>query len=390
MKYFKLIITLLIVLFLTLGVSSASEVNNAELTDLEPSELQILIDNAPENSIVNLDKDYYGGNITISKTLTINGNKHVLDGQDKLKILTVTAPNVVLNDIIFINGNSEYGGGALTMTNGEIINCTFKNNHAYSGGSIAVKSCKVMDSTFESNYATYGGAIICSDSELSNLILKDNVADMDGGAIEATNTTLSDLTCINNHAESGGGAISLYDSIINGSYFEKNTAGNYGGAIFKFFSDVNDCVFKGNSALLGGAIYQDSLYDDNSGPIEEVRDSIFISNHATEHGGAIFKVNTHVSGCKFENNYAGAGCDDICDNYNHTDDKTPSDGKDNYNRTDENASDDEKTNTTDINQSSKKDSSTFKIIESENRAGNPLGLLLLALIIPISRIRKHD
>ncbi len=63
MKYFKLTITVLIVLFLTVGVCSASDGNNTELTTSEPNELQILIDNAPENGIVNLDKDYYGGNI---------------------------------------------------------------------------------------------------------------------------------------------------------------------------------------------------------------------------------------------------------------------------------------------------------------------------------------
>ena len=390
MKYFKLIITILIVLFLTVGVCSANDGNNTELTTSEPNELQILIDDAPENGIVNLDKDYYGGNITISKTLTINGNNHVLDGQNQLKILTVTAPNVVLKDIFFINGNSE-GGGALTMTNGEIINCTFKNNHAYIGGSIIADSCKVKDCTFESNYATYGGAIVCSDSELSNLILKDNVADMDGGAIESSNSKLSDLTCINNHAESGGGAISSYNSIVNDSYFENNTAGNYGGAIFKFFSDVNDCVFKDNSATLGGAIYQDCSYEDYSGPIEEVCDSIFINNHATEHGGAIFKVDTYVFNCKFENNHAGEGCDDICNNYNHTDDKNASNNEDNYNHTDDNNTYNyDEMNTSIINQSSKNDSALFKTIKNENKAGNPLGLLLLALIIPISRIRKYD
>ena len=387
MKYYKLIITLLIVLFLTVGVSSASDGNNTVLTTSEPNELQVLIDNTPENGIVNLDKDYYGGNITISKTLTINGNNHVLDGQNQLKILTVTAPNVILKDIIFTNGNGE-DGGALTMSDGEIINCTFNNNHAYLGGSIAVDSCKVRDCTFESNHATYGGAIVCSDSELSNLILKDNVADMDGGAIEASDSTLSDLTCIKNHAESGGGAISSYNSIINDSYFEDNTAGIYGGAIFKFFSDVNDCIFKDNSAVLGGAIYQDCSYEDYSGPIEEVRDSIFINNHATEHGGAIFKVNTYVFNCKFENNHAGEGCNDICDNYTHTDDKNAS--NDDNHTDDKNASNYDEMNTTIINQSSKKDTAPFKTIESENRAGNPLGLLLLALIFPISRIRKND
>ena len=108
-------------------------------------DLSLLINCTPEGGILVLDDDYRfisGSNkgIVISKAITIDGAGHILDGNRSSRIFNITADNVVIKNINFINGDAvgsyitnDYGGGALYWngSNGFVENCNFTDNSDY-------------------------------------------------------------------------------------------------------------------------------------------------------------------------------------------------------------------------------------------------------------------
>lgn len=122
------------------------------------TDLNNLIQNASENSIIKLDKDYiyndntdeyvYNNNtyftedmylkygIKISKSLTIDGQGHTIDGNHTAKIFSQTGSILTLSNTIFINGGYPdeilYGQkdyhSAIIYENIRVVNCTFINN----------------------------------------------------------------------------------------------------------------------------------------------------------------------------------------------------------------------------------------------------------------------
>lgn len=104
-------------------------------------DLVLKVNNTPENQILTLDCDYEYQNgsikgIVISKAMTIDGAGHTLNGKKLSRMFNVTADNVILKNIRFVNGNALgsyekiYGGGAIYWSgdNGFIENCSFTNN----------------------------------------------------------------------------------------------------------------------------------------------------------------------------------------------------------------------------------------------------------------------
>ena len=109
-------------------------------------DLSLLINNTPEGGVLILDDDYKFINgsdkgIVISKSITIDGRGHTIDGSKLSRIFNITANDVVLKNINFINGNAigsythvNYGGGAIYWSgaNGYALNCNFTRNSQYS------------------------------------------------------------------------------------------------------------------------------------------------------------------------------------------------------------------------------------------------------------------
>lgn len=129
--------------YISLGKNYTYDLNS----DSEGSfdELALLVSNTPEGGILILDNDYYfvdGSNkgILISKPITIDGAGHTLNGNKLSRIFNITADNVVLRNIDFINGNAygryfskDIGGGAIYWNgaNGFVENCNFTANCGY-------------------------------------------------------------------------------------------------------------------------------------------------------------------------------------------------------------------------------------------------------------------
>lgn len=142
----KLIFVLSILILVSISCVSAEDMNetsNATDSIVVSSfdDLAIKVNDTLENQTLTLDCDYEYQNgsikgVVISKPITIDGAGHTLDGKKVSRMFNITANNVILKNIKFINGNALgsyekiYGGGAIYWSgaNGLVENCSFTNN----------------------------------------------------------------------------------------------------------------------------------------------------------------------------------------------------------------------------------------------------------------------
>ena len=236
-----LVLFFLSCLFLTMSFVSADDNitdDGLEVTDCDDSlisldylggnnrvnsfkNLQNLINNSISHEI-NLYKDYtYDNNtdssftegILINKSVVINGNGHIIDAQNKSRIFNITADNVIIRNISFVNANCfpiHERGIIVEPIIFEPIFSTFTHGHQVYN-SVAYKSGNFQDIHYQTSYGSLkGGAIYCSGNNLKivNSSFINNNAQA-GGAIymEGVNSQLIDLLFINNTAWVGGGTI---------------------------------------------------------------------------------------------------------------------------------------------------------------------------------------
>jgi len=358
-----LILSLLFILFLTItatqaaeiqdnttqsdsnGITSINDVNidiqgvsedDTVIGDGEKSfaDLTSLFEKATDRVELTDDFKYAKGDndqgILITKdNLVINGNGHIIDGDEQAKIFIITGNNVVLKNVIIKNAyfeksydiqngdiineqhaaivwNGENGTldhvtiqdcyvGAITTidpefstgsiningsagiywtgNNGQITNCIFTHNNQANSGS----------------YINMGGALQINGMacNIKNTKFTSNTA-VTGGAIRinGNNITIDDCDFTDNNAtDSVAGAIrtdGYYTSIIK-STFNNNNANTQGGSIYAGnYLNITKCAFKKNNAILneGGAILIAGIY-------ATIQDSIFDQNTATTGAGAV-------------------------------------------------------------------------------------------------------
>lgn len=108
-----------------------------------------------------IDAEFINGIAITKDNFTIDGKGHTIDGVGLARIFNITANNVTLKNINFINGNSKNNGGAIYFNGtGTVINCEFYKNYAPYGGTIYIYSeMNVTNCKFIENAAEYGGAI---------------------------------------------------------------------------------------------------------------------------------------------------------------------------------------------------------------------------------------
>ncbi|AMK14873.1 adhesin-like protein [Methanobrevibacter olleyae] len=269
-------------------VNNVMNEDNLKGTGSTFTDLQNLINNTPANNTLTLDKDYSysagDSEILINKSITIDGKNHVLDGKLSTKILNITGDYVTLKNIKFINANNtnDWDGGAIYWegTNGNIINCSFANNHAVYGGAVDWEGANgtLKDCSFANNHANYcGGAVYWNGANgfLSACSFVNNHA-LDGGAVDwaSANGTLKDCSFVNNHANKYGGAVSWGsgNGVLSACSFANNTANQSGNAIYLYrnTTNVSSCSFNiyrpTNTATVtinNLIYYKDSIYGVN-------------------------------------------------------------------------------------------------------------------------------
>ena len=275
------------------------------------ADLQKEIGNTKENGTLNLDKDYAWSPadskdpIAIDKSITINGNGHIIDAQKQTGIFKTSGlTNIVLNNIIFINANSsEYGGviqfGSWDDENGgncSVNNCIFINCSAgEEGGAVYIDegNCIIVNCSF----------INCSAGE-------------EGCAFYISSGDCHAVNCsfINCSADGDGGAIYMYNSLfIDNCKFDNCSSGNSGGDIYcsAFWDSANITVINSNftnshSAYGGGSIYID--YDADENDYCHIDNCNFNNCSSDDNGGAIYWLfksnNNYLNNSNFTNCFA--------------------------------------------------------------------------------------
>lgn len=307
--------------------------------------LQNKIDSAGEGSEISLDGDYYYNDdfenlngVEITKSLTINGNGHVISGLSKSSIFFINgAENLILNNITFkdafyangaiflfsannfscvdcnfIDNDADTGnGGAVTMgyvDSSSFIGCSFVNNRAGGRGG-AINMLEVKSSSFEgceftnNSAVASGGAIFANKGNgfsARNCNFTNNSCFGSGGAIlldGAYSSSIVNCTFIGNYASSNMGLTSW---ILRGGEVANFTIGDdayvhssasHGGAVFLNYvnqSEMDHCRFNHNFACgAGGSVYFQNVDDSN------VADSIFLRSFGI-YAGTIHCENSNV------------------------------------------------------------------------------------------------
>ena len=227
------------------------------------------------------------------KTLTINGNRKTINGNNKFQFLKTNLNSTIkINNIQITKCYAEYGGaidnsGNLTITS-SILNY---NNARWDGGAILGNNSNIaiMHSNFTHNTAGWDGGAITNYYgilNINNINLNYNYAGS-GGAIRnfygILNINNANLTH-NTAAYSGGAIANDNDGIlnINNTNLFHNNANESGGAIYNGVSNLNiigSNINNNTSRWRGGAIY-------NRGDLIII-DSNITDNTATLGGGAI-------------------------------------------------------------------------------------------------------
>ncbi|MBR4448363.1 Ig-like domain repeat protein [Methanobrevibacter sp.] len=252
---------------------------------------------AKKGQIVVLEGTYKVNDLgTISSDLNITGNGTVIiDAQNNNRVLYVgTDANVILKNLIFINGYTSDVSGALLGNANELtlINCTLANSSAgiNNGGAIYnVGKLTIINSTIANNTAREGGAIFTNDAlakgasiVIDNSVFENNIAtgndNLGGGAIftqqiaefRITNTTFRDNEA---QTKSSGGAIFISHSTATITITDSKFISNFA---------------KGQSNVGGGAIYMAGASNYERKGTLDITNTLFDSNIAGYDGGAIY------------------------------------------------------------------------------------------------------
>ena len=278
------------------------------------------------------DYDY----IFIRKDVTINGNNHIIDGNNRTRVFMVEdGYSLTLNNLTIINARADSGAGVYLKYNASLTinNVNFINNYAHDqqGAAIYAGLCNIVNvynSSFINNTALdYGGAIGGSNNDITivNSTFINNTAKGEfidyadewnygfGGAIHQLESSLTVInSTFRNNSARYGGAISTYyepsDMVIINSVFIENNAICSGGAIYNYQDgscNIVDSSFIDNAAgENGGVIYNEDEV------LMDILNSSFINNTADVDGGVIFAdktAETSIVNSTFTNNAALTG-----------------------------------------------------------------------------------
>lgn len=156
----------------------------------------------------------------ITKTLEIDGNGAVIDGNGDFRPFHIQdGGEVILDELMIVNASSALGG-AMYVSGGSLVidDLTASNNTAigdFGGGALLISGgdVTITGSNFHANRAFgFGGALAIYGGtlDITNSTISDNLA-FSGGGLSAFGgeITLTSTTFTANQAEEAGGAITL-------------------------------------------------------------------------------------------------------------------------------------------------------------------------------------
>ena len=271
--------------------------------------------------------------VSIDESLNVNGHSYRLDGSGLARVFKVSADNVSLSNMTFVDANVIGGNGGAVLwsgSDGSISDSFFSNCSAVNvgsdwnyGGAVCVSGANmnITDCTFDTCVSNAGSALRINNgnSVITNCIFTNNNADQYDGAIwyDGTNSgnfVLSDCIFRGNNASRWGGALRVDSKgSINNCIFENNAVvysnktssgvGNgYGGAIYLTGNGVSitNSTFKGNHVdnltnMCGGGIYASKVF---------TLSNCYFMNNSASNGSAIYYVSNsdlNIDSCTFAN-----------------------------------------------------------------------------------------
>ena len=366
MKYKKSMILLLLAIFIfsiaTVNAGDMNDTTSEGIMQMEPvtlktTENEIITDNP--NTFSQLDKDINAshdtfemkydytfsnetdsGPVVIEKSnFTINGNNHVLDANMQSGIFNITGSNITINNLVFINGNSNKGGAIYVTGHITLNNVTFIGNNASCGGAILIcdSILNCAGSRFIDNYGERGSSIYLDNATLkvsnssvtshstgkygqiyatdSSVSIDDsdfiNITSAYASALyfEYCESSITNSRFINLTAEKSAGAIAVRwtgNSCIKGCEFINTKSIKNAGAIMvdygmeAYNATVTECAFINSSSMIGGAYIQ-------LGGRLLFNNTDFIDNKASCDGGAVYLsyAQGEFDNCNFNSNIAG-------------------------------------------------------------------------------------
>ena len=287
--------------------------------------LQEKINNATEDSTINLENDYRFdegfsiGGITFNNPgkLTINGNGHTIDGLSKSRIFNfnIGSTYVIFNNINFKNAYSNEDSSAiragsfgpyLYSATIDLNYCNFTDSSGtpaiYSAGTLSINYCNFINNA---NGAVR--AYMKQDLNVNNSVFINNNINGSGGAIYYS-------TIVTNHK-----------AVIENCTFVNNVATKYGGAIYTAGkADIVNCTFRGNRAADGSAVhvstsdsttiigcdFLNNAATGNGGAVRIIYGGIYYSffdSNSAKNGGAVYAYNCLIDSCEFNGNSADMG-----------------------------------------------------------------------------------
>jgi predicted outer membrane repeat protein len=211
--------------------------------------------------------------------------------EDAYTSLQTAVTNANNNDDVWVKEGTYNESTTVTLWDTRDVYGGFNSSLTGTSGSVGTR-----DYWVDQTIVTGARANLNCILTIENSIFENNYANVDGGAIYATYgtvATITDCSFINNHADDDGGAIYVLQPStaveVYDSWFDTNSCVDNGGCIFggnNASIDIYRCKFHDNIAItgdggavwtwaFGGAIIQDSLFDQNES--------------TAGYGGAIYK-----------------------------------------------------------------------------------------------------
>ena len=344
MKFHKTIIVSLFLLIMTMGVVCAEDANQTAQDTLEMTDTHDVISDAnalsfddlskkiteSSGSII-LDSDYkYNETDSVKhiefkkKTITIDGNNHVIDADGKTYMFKAVGGSLTLKNLVIKNSNDA----AIIVQDGTLktINVTFINDTSIDyGGAVYAYNAKYYSTNdkFIDNFAKNAGAAVYGAK--GSLIYIDNSTftsknQIVWSMIYGSQSEIEISNCIfaNTTSKYATAIHSTFYTTIKKSKFINLTALATGGAVAIKCDDnkdyckltVEDCEFTNiTAARNGGAIYADIIANSPSNKIKtglvEIKNTIF-DNNAADFGGALVQLGgtLNVANSTFTNNVA--------------------------------------------------------------------------------------
>ncbi|MBO6124014.1 MAG: DUF11 domain-containing protein [Methanobrevibacter sp.] len=250
-------------------------------------DIKNLIDGAHNGDTIYLSGTYQPkdkkSQVIIDKSVTIIGTENtVLDGNHISSIFKITAPNVSVKNIKFINANGGTGSAIrISAKNVLIDNCAFDGNHISGTSGVvsgdydlySAENLRVLNCNFTNNNAYF-----------------DNYAEVAAGALGAYSMNTQ-----------------VHNCIFESNWIKSNVC-SYGGAIQigldepNYYASISKCTFKYNKAISTGYYSHGGAGCVRNGVVYE--DCVFIGNEADMGGALTLHASATIGNCDFKDNKA--------------------------------------------------------------------------------------